>query len=150
MSSNEYNIRLIIFFLVCILGIILISFETIKVIQYKNWARDIDKAVVIIRSISMLCILIISFFFFFSYIYNEKTLEGTVTTIKEKGTIAWRFINDYEIVISHNNEEVKISTGIFNSRRFIKSVSNIQEGDKIKIKYNFWKDFYYYEIIHDN
>ncbi len=152
MNAKSYNIRQIVLCLLVILGIIAVFFTIKKVFGNKTIKTKMIVNIISIIISSLLSLSILSYFSL-AVVWKEKSITGYVKNIVTRGTASWLFTDVYTICLSDyvidafKEKNNQYSTDSFSNRKLVKKVADVKVGDRVEIKYNFWHEIYYIEIV---
>ncbi len=130
MGIFEYNIRNLFVLLILIIGIGYVSYRIITHFSTPNISNKTIKTIII-------CIFSVIFMAssFFVVETNTKNNTATVTDIVRVGSIGDFIVNYTFFVIDENNNEIVYITPILSSRKYIKKLEDINQGDRVIIQY---------------
>ena len=142
MSIAEYNIRIIIFHVLVILGALWILWEGIQ-------AAKIETLKIVLIVITVIVLLVLIFSLFASVSYRDSASDyGKIVDISHTGSFAG--ILDYFSVRIEKTDGTAIwyHVSIFSSSSFKDSVQQLEIGDNIELyANNFFNLFYRYKIL---
>lgn len=130
MGIFEYNIRNLFVLLIIITGIGYVLYRIITYFSTPNISNKTIKTV-IICILSVVCI--VSSLFVVET--NVKNNTVTVTDIVRVGSIGDFIVNYTFFVIDENGNEIVYNTPILSSRKYIKKIEDINQGDRVIIQY---------------
>lgn len=142
MSITEYNIRILIFHVLVILGALWILVEGIQVAKLKGL-----KIALIVVTVIVLLALIFSLFANLSY-RDSVSDYGKIIDISHTGSFAG-ILDSYSVRIENpDGTATWYHVSIFSSSSFKNSVQQLEIGDNVQLyANNFFNLFYRYEKI---
>ena len=142
MSIAEYNIRIIIFHVLIILGALWILLEGIQAAKIK-----VLKIILIVITVTVLLALIFSLFANLSY-RDSVSDYGKIVDISHTGSFAG-ILDSYSVRIEKTDGTATwYHVSIFSSSSFKNSVEQLEIGDNIELyANNFFNLFYKYKKI---
>lgn len=145
MSITEYNIRILIFHIVVVLGSLWILLEGIQVAKSKA-----IKITLIMVTLVVIFALIFSLFANLSY-HNGISVSGKIIDVSHTGSFAG-ILDSFSIrVETFDGSATWYHTSIFSSYSFKNSVQQLKIGDNVNLyANNFLNLFYRYEKINSN
>lgn len=137
MSIVEYNVRIIVGFIIVLLGCVWMVFDAKKIENI--WVRVLLIVIVVIIAAAIISSL------FLQIAYQDKTIaEGEVVGISTTGSLAG-LLDSYTVDIKTNEGEiVSCYTSIFLSKKFESKISAVSVGDTVAVKGTdtFWNMMY--------
>jgi hypothetical protein len=98
------------------------------------------------------CGIVAVFYYSTGFVIEEKSVTGEVVSVSER-SMSSGAVSIYTIYLEleTESEEEKVidsfSTDLFSVREVKKVVANLESGDKVLLKYNWWHDLYYCEVL---
>lgn len=142
MSITEYNIRILIFHVLVILGALWILLEGIQATKLKGL-----KIVLIVVTVIVLLALIFSLFANLSY-RDSVSDYGKIVDISHTGSFAG-ILDSYSVRIEKaDGSAIWYHVSLFSSSSFKESVQQLEIGDNVELySNNFFNLFYRYKKI---
>lgn len=137
MTSNEYNVRMVLFFSLVILGVICLTIILIKEGQLLGWFKThfiIYKYVLIIISI-ILCIVLLLYIISGIVGKDEEISKVEIIDVLYNGSYAGIMDTCSLYVKFTDDTYIWLSTPLFSSETLSKTTENLKIGDIVIIKY---------------
>lgn len=130
MNLFEYNLRNLFVLLIILIGIDFVLYKIFMNFITPNIPRKAIKTVIICIS----CVIYI-FLGSFGIETNTKSQTVTVNDMVRVGSIGDFIVNYTFFVVDDNGNEMVYNTPILSSRKYVKKLENINQGERVTVQY---------------